>query len=187
MSSICCGYSWGSQKIDVVLLILQYPVVAFVIVFLSVRSSILITLINCRNVHISQVTVTLELSQKLNMSLSLWMSWWPAHIWFVILIKCERKSVNMYCKMLIINLKSEVNLFRSEGSDWLLLVPNRGTDNKVTQGAILDLSKISIAKNEYIFSSFSNLLYIRRSDFGDNGVKMMKIEDKLSKIIWFTC
>ena len=89
--------------------------------------------------------------------------------------------------MLIINLKSEVNLFRSEGSDWLLVVPNRGTDNKVTQGAILDLSKISIAKNEYIFSSFSNLLYIRRSDFGDNGVKMMKIEDKLSKIIWFTC
>ena len=87
--------------------------------------------------------------------------------------------------MLIINLKSEVNFFRSEGSDWLLVVPNRGTDNKVTQGAILDLSKISIAKNEYIFSS--NLLYIRQSDFGDNGVKMMKIEDKLSKIIWFTC
>ena len=124
---------------------------------------------------------------KLKISLSLWMSWWPAHIWFVILIKCGRKSANMYCKMLIINLKSEVNLFRSEGSDWLLVVPNRGTDNKVTQGAILDLSKISIAKNEYIFSSFSNLLYIRRSDFGDNGVKMMKIEDKLSKIIWFTC
>lgn len=62
--------------------------------------------------------------------------------------------------MLIINLKSEVNLFRSEGSDWLLVVPNRGTDNKVTQGAILDLSKISIAKNEYIFSSFFPIFYI---------------------------